>query len=445
MQYSDVYLFSKLDLVLFPLYLAFFFYLLRNKIYRYSVENNFKSILILAIIAKVAFTIFHPFLIEFVYNGEGDMKGYFIGLKELNAYLDINHISLLNFYSNIEYHFPNVGFTHLSSYNYTASTVRLVQYLLPIYKLMMGNFLCISLFCSVWAFWGAVQILKVLVEFFGKYKKLAAICVLLSPTTSFWSAGLFKESIAFGSTGFLFFGLYQIVFKKKYSVVSIFTVLINTLLIYNIKPYILIIYVGVFIWYILHKVSIQKSQFRKYSIVIFTLIFSLMVLNFATTFTTESEDSNINKYSVDSITELLNSTKEGYGGSVYSLGEFDLNNPLSFYKAVPIAIVTCFFRPFIWENKNALMLINSLESLALLCVFLLGLFKHNLFGYFRKIFSNSFTIGLFIFCLTFAAMITITNNNFGTLARYKMPCMPFIYFILFYIYRLPDSKIKKID
>jgi hypothetical protein len=46
-------------------------------------------------------------------------------------------------------------------------------------------------------------------------------------------------------------------------------------------------------------------------------------------------------------------------------------------------------------------------------------------GFLRALFSDSAIFFCFVFAIVFAFFVGSTTLNFGTLVRYKVPCMPF--------------------
>ena len=109
-------------------------------------------------------------------------------------------------------------------------------------------------------------------------------------------------------------------------------------------------------------------------------------------------------------------------GSGYTLGELD-GTFESMFALAPSAINVSLFRPYLWEVNNPLMLLTGLESFFLLlyCVYIL--FTQNI-----RIPSTLVNADVFfslVFSLTFAFAVGVSTFNFGSLARYKIPMLPF--------------------
>ncbi|MFZ1808158.1 MAG: hypothetical protein WAU36_13090 [Cyclobacteriaceae bacterium] len=125
-------------------------------------------------------------------------------------------------------------------------------------------------------------------------------------------------------------------------------------------------------------------------------------------------------------------------GSGYSLGELD-GSFGSVLRLGPSAINVTLFRPYLWEVKNPLMLISSIESFILLIFVFMILIK----GRFRiiKTFTDPTVLFCLLFSLVFAFAVGVSTFNFGTLSRYKIPMMPlFLLSLVIINYRLKSFK-----
>ena len=151
-------------------------------------------------------------------------------------------------------------------------------------------------------------------------------------------------------------------------------------------------------------------------------------------------------FAVDQIKESVKTQQTNFinmgesAGSTFSLGvTFDGSN-LSLIKMAPAVIIATLFRPFLWESKKVSTLLSSLESLAFMFFTLFVFFKSPRL-FFRNIFKDPMILFCFFFSILFALFVGATTLNFGTLVRYKIPCMPF-YLIALFIIQDRTRKIK---
>jgi hypothetical protein len=130
----------------------------------------------------------------------------------------------------------------------------------------------------------------------------------------------------------------------------------------------------------------------------------------------------------------------GVGNSNFSLGvEFD-GTMTGLVKLAPVAISTTFFRPFLWESHKPSTLLSSIEALLLLLFTLYIVFKAGFFYFFKLITSDPLIMYCFLFSCVFALFVGASTLNFGSLVRYKIPCMPFYLISLFLIHENVKQK-----
>ena len=127
--------------------------------------------------------------------------------------------------------------------------------------------------------------------------------------------------------------------------------------------------------------------------------------------------------------------------SSFSLGiEYD-GSFSSFLKMTPAAIVATFFRPFLWESKKISTMLSSVESLALMLLTLYVFLRAGPLKFLKTIFTNPMVFFCFFYSIVFAIFVGATTLNFGTLVRYKIPCMPFYIIAIFLILEsIPKKK-----
>jgi len=123
----------------------------------------------------------------------------------------------------------------------------------------------------------------------------------------------------------------------------------------------------------------------------------------------------------------------GDEGSGYDLGAFD-PSLVGMLKKFPLAVNVTLFRPYIWETRKVLQLINAFEALLFLWVTLKILFTVGLKKTWRTIKDDPTIQFCLIFTIVFAFAVGISSYNFGALSRYRIPCLPFYAIALVLIY-----------
>jgi hypothetical protein len=131
----------------------------------------------------------------------------------------------------------------------------------------------------------------------------------------------------------------------------------------------------------------------------------------------------------------------------FSIGEID-PSLTGLIKRAPFVILSCLYRPFVWESRKVIILFTSLESTFLLFCSLYLLAKTKIVGFFRYILSNEFLFFSFVLSMMFALLIGYTTFNFGTMIRYKIIFLPFFYFVhvkIYSEYKLANSATKNLQ
>ena len=153
---------------------------------------------------------------------------------------------------------------------------------------------------------------------------------------------------------------------------------------------------------------------------------------------------NLGQYQLDNVLDKAVVTQKDmkadyYGGKTYDIGEFDASISGIIAKA-PIAIFSGIFRPGLWDVKNIVMLISSLENTYLLILTVFLLFKLKFFGFFALIRKNPMLLFCMLFSLFFAFSVGLTVANFGSLVRLRIPELPFFVAAIFMMRHLYEKQ-----
>lgn len=286
-------------------------------------------------------------------------------------------------------------------------------------------------FVGMWLFF------QVFISSFPNLHKWIAIATLFIPSVIFWGSGILKDSIVLACIGALTYCIKRIFIERQIRIITTVLLVMCVVIIYYVKIYVLLCFLpAAFLW-------IYATEFYK----IRSLVLKMMLIPFVITLVIFSgyyavlkvgEDDK--RYSIENISRTAKITAYDIGfytgrnaGSGYSLGELD-DSFSGMVKLAPAAINVALFRPYLWEVRNPLMLLSAIESLVLLLLTLYVLIKK------RTLFFQSFSDPTILFCITFsvtfAFAVGVSTFNFGTLARYKIPLLPFyllgLIFILYF-------------
>ena len=302
-----------------------------------------------------------------------------------------------------------------------------------------GRFAVISLIFACIAFSGVWKLFLFFYEQYPHMHKKFAIAILFFPTFVFWSGGVMKDTLCIASLGWITYSLYEILYRKKGILKNLIILFVFGYMLAILKVYILISYVPFFTLFIVLK-NIQgiKNKLLKYLLAPALILICM----FGFTKALNSFEEDLGSYAVKDLTasiQHLNGAFKSMNGNETAESNFELGVEFDgsfrgLIKLAPVAIATTFFRPFIWESHKVSQLMASLESLILMFFTLFIIFRSGVKMFIKLILTDPLTMYCFFFSIVFALFVGASTLNFGTLVRYKIPCLPFYAISLFLIY-----------
>ena len=80
--------------------------------------------------------------------------------------------------------------------------------------LFFNNYLCINFIFGFFALGGAIRLFKTFHHYYPAYTNELALATIFLPSVGFWSSGLLKDTVCFGSIGFILYAVLNIFVKK---------------------------------------------------------------------------------------------------------------------------------------------------------------------------------------------------------------------------------------
>lgn len=423
---------SLKDLFLGPIY--FFIVLmianaLKNRLAKTEEE---KSIYMRALMLKMLGVTFFAFIYEFYYRG-GDTMGFFAWSESFVSYLFNDFSSGLEFlFTNNEtafhkflYNYNTKGYGYLLKYG--SREVAFIKISSVINLISLNSYLSTSYFFALISFIGNWLLYKVFISYYPLIKKQLAWATLYIPSVAFWGTGILKDTLTFAALGFLVYSLYKIFIQKESVLRSVFVTGVSIYVIMLLKAYIFLAFLPAGVIWIFNekKANIKSDAIRViltpfFVVMIVATLFGLIVLM----------NSSAGRFSTDNLEQTTKdfqgwhqvASENGSGYVIHNTG----TSIGSLVAAFPESIIVTYFRPFLWESGSIVVLMGAAESLILLLYFLKVFFyKGKIFLFFRAIFSKPIIQMCLIFALFFGFVVGFTSFNFGALARYKIPSMPF--------------------
>lgn len=426
------------DFILLPVYIFILYLFFRSKRKKYAdplLQKYHRQGFWIKIIASILFILYYSYLTlgdtTVLFHCEGNNL-YHLILKDPSNFKYI-------FKPGKEFDLSLVNNPFNRGYFRDESNYMIIRLDTIFSFFCFGSFAVISLFFAALAFSGLWKLYLFFYEQLPRLHKQFAISILYFPTLAFWSAGLLKDSLCIAALGWLTYGLYNLLYKKKSVFKNVLIIFISAYFLTIIKVYILLAYVPFFILFIILK-NLQHIKFKLFRYLVAPLLIGLSMYAFTQTLTAYNDD--LGAYAVEDLTSSisnLNRVIESRTGredaaSNFSLGsEFD-GSFRGLIKIAPVAVGTTFFRPFIWEAHKISQLMAALESLLLMFFTLYILLKAGLLRFIKWIFKDPLLMYCFLFSVIFGLFVGASTLNFGTLVRYKIPCLPFFSISLFLIF-----------
>jgi hypothetical protein len=288
---------------------------------------------------------------------------------------------------------------------------------------------------------------KTFVSIYPNLHKPLAVAFLFIPSTVVWGSAMFKDTICMFGLGWLTYTTFRIFVNGDFSTRNLLLMALSFYLIALVKVYILVAFVpALCIWLLVTYSRKIRSSSMRWFVNILTITSCVSGLIFLS----QSFASSLGRYSLENLANTAKST-QGYinyvseieGGSAYDLGEYD-PTLMGMISKFPQAVTVTLFRPFLWEAKKPIMLLSAFESFAFLALFLYVLFGKGIKVLIKQTAKDPNMLFFLIYSLIFAFAVGISTGNFGSLSRYKIPCMPFFAaFLLILFFKNRKTKIKK--
>lgn len=439
------------DLLLAPFYLAIAFFLARSIALRHIRQKPYYKYLVPALMCKFIGGICLCLVYTFYYTEGGDVTNYFISAK---AFVNVLYSGdFEKFFTMLDYKNYNISSTlasgdiydciqFSSSDYYALFTVTLT---IPFCILGCKSLICSTILLSCVSFVGLWKLYQVFIDQFPALTRQFAIAIFFIPSVFFWGSGILKDTYALSAIGFFVYGLYRFQILKKRKLKYLVLIIVPVFIFIFVKPYFFFALLpGSLIWIFFTRLN--KIQNRVFKVLVIPIL--LITLGAVIMLSLQYLGQYLGEYSLDNILVKAVKTQQDlirevqYGGNSYNIGIFE-PTIAGITSKIPAALNMAFFRPYIWDARNAVMLLSGLENLFMLGFSLYILLKVKFSTLFSSLFSNPLLIFAFLFALFFAFSVGLTTANYGALARLKIPCIPFYISSLFILYHLNKASFKR--
>ena len=444
---------TLLDFILLILYFTLALVvgiLIRNRFIKDKLYKRFfVPGLVVKMLGGISFALVHTYY--FTYGG--DTKSYFHDMNIITDHFYDNPLATLGYLSE-HFNYLTNEIARISKFTWGTKEFFLVRFATIINIFGLNSYWSTTILFSVFSYFGTWQLYLVFAKRYPMLWKQLPWAVLFLPSFVFWGSGIMKDTLGVGFLGVFLFSLTQIYYNKKYKLWYLFLMALSAYVIFSVRAYILFgLFPAIFIWLALgFKEKIGNPVMRAIFIP-FMLVF--MVVGAIGSFYYLGKINA--RYSADNVlttaysyqhwhyVEGKNTSQQHGRGSSYTLGNYDQTFIGVISKFIP-AVNVALFRPYFWEIKNPAMVLSSIESFAFLVFSILILIRVGPFVLLRAISADSFLLMSLVFSIFFSFAVGFSTWNFGALARYKIPALPFFMaslLILNYYANLYRSQRKK--
>jgi hypothetical protein len=427
------------DLVLTPVYLLVLIAIAKNRRdKKYPVGHPLRKYYLPGLYAKFGGAIFIGLIYQYYYGG-GDTFNFFIHAKIINSALSDSFSSWLKLilHTPIDkapeiYSYASQLYWYNSPNDYAVAVITAVIGLFT-----FTTYLPTALLFAFFAYTGIWAMYTTFVHVYPKFIKPLAVAFLFIPSTVVWGSGIFKDTVCMFGLGWMTYSTFQIIVNRQFSIRNFLFLVVSIYLVATIKIYIVMAYMPALgLWLMMN----YSRKIHSVGLRWIVNIGFIAVIVGASLYVAKRFANDLNEYSIENLAIKAKRTQEWITyvsdkseGSAYDIGQLDgtLPNMLSKF---PQAVNVTLYRPYLWESKKPIILLSALEASAFLVLTLMIFFKMGLIKTFRRIFSDANLTFFFIFTLIFAFAVGLSTGNFGSLSRYKIPCMPFFGALLMILY-----------
>lgn len=393
-------------------------------------QKNFKLFINLKMLAALLIT-----LIFNLYYGGGDTNAFFNDGRLLNMILLRNPVEAINMFlvsgeltnvsSNLINNFDGFRFAGDPSTWLVVKVSALFSLLT--FRSMLGTAMLFGFFSArlMWQFY------KTMLLIYPDCEKYLSLAILFIPNVLLWGSGIFKDTITLCLTMYAFVCLYQILDLKKSIIKNVILLCFSVYIIFVVKSYIIVSFLGCLSIWIAAHLKIKSSFLRFVLRPVLLAIFAVVAYFAFSQFTASFE-----KYQIDQVLattkntgEYLKYVAEQDEGSAYDIGTLD-PTVTGLLRLAPAAINVTLFRPYIWESRKIIIFFSALESTFILLFTLYVFLKTGPFKMIKIIIADRLLLSFLLFTLLFSIFVGLSSFNFGSLVRYKIPCVPLFFIVL---------------
>ncbi|HIP31152.1 MAG TPA: hypothetical protein EYG86_00175 [Crocinitomicaceae bacterium] len=400
-----------------------------NEHYKYYIYNVY---------FKIFFAIIYGAIYKYYYHG-GDTMAYWNGAANLNnlfweSPVDYwNELMMTPSKDTVIMHFTSeTGYP--PGWIYNDSNSFFVSKILSLFMVFLGqSYLMLSIFLgwlmakASWKIYELVLYYKITSEWLG------ALSVLFIPSAAFWCSGISKDTIVLLAVFNIIHHIFSLANKTvNYKMWAISITFLSFFVLLQTRSFMAFTVAGPLFLALSTRIVKKYQGSPLLANIVKLFILSLSVLAFV--FILKIQGEEIAKMTGKYINEAKVQQKDFQQNASYGIKKYDLGitdfTPIGMIKTAPLAILTAFYRPGIWEARSPLLLISGLETTIFIFLTLYFLFKGKILDKFKFISNNELLMFSIAFAIILGFFAGFTSILFGVLVRIKAPLLPFLLIVL---------------
>lgn len=306
------------------------------------------------------------------------------------------------------------------------------------------SFIAMTLVCSFIASSASWRFFQLIRKYNFTAEIWLVVAALFIPTVSFWCAGTSKDTFILASLFFLLYHIFALIDPdRRFTFRNFVFILIHVAILYHTRQFMLIaIAPPLFLGFgagLIKRVSDSPMilYLTRFVFITGTILVVFLYFSSEKVLGDLSPDKYLEEVAIIHQDFAQNKT---YVGPRYDLGITDYSTA-GMIKSAPLAMITAYFRPFLWEASSAFMLLSALEGTLLMVllfrfIFLSGPISKQI-QFVRK---NETLIFALVFVLIFGFFVGFSAGLFNVLIRFKAPLMPFLLLLLAASYKWQHKK-----
>lgn len=375
-------------------------------------EPIFTIALILKVVAGVGLGLLYQY-----YYTSGDTWTFYEDARHAAAMLRANPGEWINFF----------WFNDWSTVNQTLGSSGLnplfmVKWVTALNLLTYDNYWLASIYLSLLSFGGAWMLYQTIIHCFPNIKWEAALAILLIPSVVFWGSGVIKECLALGALFGLSACFVRWYVRMEITPGNVLIAAVSLWILWFLKYYWLAVWLAVVIPLIAVKILALRSDWVKQHTALCWTMFCLLAVVGISVLHPNFYYYRILTVVVDNYHAYLTMS------APEDVIQFSSLEPTLLSMAInaPWAIISGFFRPFVWEASTIFQVMSGFESLVLMGLGLMALVR---FKRWIKEF-HELHLAVLVYLIILAAFLAFSTPNFGSLSRYRIGFTPFLWLVL---------------